>query len=312
MKKIYCVFCGEENNSKDEKCKNIKCKRKLNPKSHLFRNYVIDKCKGDIDGSIFDYLFKFIKTKLYGITLTASIIASTAIIITNALSNNYITELKEEPKFTYATKKYAYLGEGLSRAEVINKYIDYVKDGNLDGANGLIAENFLTQEELAMVPFDRARDKFYIGIKHDFIKDNNKFFKHIRPNNGISVYKDDEIGRFDYLHHIEPNVIHNDRFNINSTYIELSYCLSNDCTNDTQFTLMEVLETIEIKGNTYILSEYAFLTDNYSRVVRYIFDNNNGDLKNISNDDFYKIMDSCLDDNGTVICNLPLPKYGDE
>lgn len=310
VKKVYCIFCGEENNNKEQKCK--KCKRKLNPKSHLFRNYVIDKCRGDVSDTIFKSIIKFIKTKLYGITLSASIIASATVIITNAVTNNYITELKEEPKFSYASKQYNYLGEGLSTNEVINKYLEFVKNGDLESANGLIAENFLSDDELAMIPFDRANNKYYNKIKHDFIEYNNKFFKHINPNEGVSLFTDEGIGRFNNLYYNEPEVVRNDRFSIGSNYIELSYCLSNDCNNDTQFTLMEVLETISVNNKVYILSEYAFLTDNYSRVVRYIFDNNNGNLKDINNDKFYEIMDSCLDDNGTVICNLPLPKYGDE
>ena len=310
MSKIYCIFCGEENDSKDLKCKNKKCKRKLNPKSHLFRNYVIDKCKGDIDGSIFDHLISFVKNKLYGIILSASVVATVTVIVSNVIANNYIEELKEEPQFTYAKKEYAYLGEGLTEKEVVDKYLDFVKKGDLDGANGLIAENFLTKEQLGMVPLDRAKTKYYGKLKHDFLDSNHKFFGKLKDVE--EVHMDDAIGRFDYLFSIEPGVVINDRLEIQSDYVELLYCLKDDCENESGVRLMQVLETIKIDGKVYILSEYAFLTDNYSRIVRYLFDKYNGDFSNLDDKGFYEVMDSCLDENGKITCDLPLPEFGEE
>ncbi len=312
MGKIYCIFCGEENDDKEKNCKNTKCKKELNPKSHLFKNYVIDKCKGDIDDSLFNTILNFLKAKLYGFVLTLSIISTFAIVVTNAISNNYITELNEEPVFNYIKKEYTYLGSGLSSSEIVDKYLEYVKNKDLESASGLIADNFLSSEQLSMIPLDRANKKYYNKIKHDFALYNNKFFDHIKQPDGVTLNKNDFIGRFDDLNYNEPNTIHNDNFDINSYYMELDYCLNNDCNNETKFTLMEIIETIKIEGNVYILSEYAFLTDNYSRVVRYIFDNNNGNISNVSNDGYYNIIDSCLDENGKVICNLPIPEYGEE
>lgn len=309
MSKIYCVFCGEENNSSNKKCKNKDCNRELNPKSHLFRNYVIDKFKGEVDDSLFKLIIKFLKGNLYGMVLSVSIVTIIAIVISNSLSNNYITELKEEPIFTYAKKNYVYSGTGLSRDEIIDKYLEYVQNGDVDGANTLIAENFLTQEQLANVPISRLSSKDYRGIKHDFIDSNYKFFGNIK-HDGLTIDKDNYVGRFSYFDYIEPDVIHNSRFDLYSYYMELEYCLANDCNNTT--VIMEILETIEIEGNTYILSEYAFLTDNYSRVVRYMFDTNNGDFRNLDNDGYYRILDSCLDENGTIICDYPIPEFGEE
>ena len=94
--------------------------------------------------------------------------------------------------------------------------------------------------------------------------------------------------------------------------MELVYCTSNVCNTDSEFKLMQIIETIKIDGNVYILSEYAFLTDNYSRVVRYIFDNYNGNFSSVNNDAYYNVLDSCLDEYGKVICNLPIPEYGEE
>ena len=312
MGKIYCVFCGTENDSKEDKCKNPKCKRKLNPKSHLFRNYVIDKFKGDIDDSIFEIIFKFIKNNLYGVILSASVVATVTTVVINTINNNYVEELTEEPKFASIVNSYEYLGEGLSRSEVIDKYLSYVKNGDIKSANGLIAENFLTKEELDLIPFNKAEEKYYNKIKHDFIISNDKFFSDLSNNDGIKVHKDDGLGRFARLFYEEKELTNNSKINIVSHYIELTYCLSNNCNDEGILPLMEVLETIEVNGKTYILSEYAFLTDNYSRVVRYLFDEYNGDLSSLTNKKFYEVMDSCIDEYGKVTCNLKLPEFGEE
>lgn len=313
MSKIYCIFCGKENDEKEKICNNSKCKKELNPKSHLFRNYVIDKCKGDVDDSLFNLIFNFLKAKLFGIVLTLSVVSTVAVVVTNAISNNYITELNEKPAFNYNNKKeYSYLGSGLSSSEIVDKYLEYVKNKDIESASGLLADNFLSSEQLSMIPLNRANNKYYKKIKHDFISYNNRFFDHIKQEDGIRLHKHDFIGRFNDLNYNEPNTLHNNQFDLNSYYIELDYCTNNDCINGTTFSLMEIIETIEVDGNAYILSEYAFLNINYDRVVRYIFDNNNGNFSGVSNVDYNNVIDSCLDDYGKVICNLPIPEYGEE
>lgn len=307
MTKIYCVYCGEKNDSNDKKCN--KCKKKLNPKSHPFINYVVEKCKGDINDSLYKNIIKFLKAKMYGIILSASVIGTVTIVITNVISNDYITELKEEPVFSYSKKQYTYLGEGLNKNEVIDKYLGYILNSDIESANGLIAENFLTKDFLDSIPFDQINKRYYSKIKHELLTDNTKFTKYLSKDNGITIDKDAYVGRFSELHFLNPSVVHNDNFDINAHYIELSYCFDEDCTNNIK--LMEVIETIETEGNVYILSEYAFLTDNYSRVVRYMFDSNNGDLTNVDNNYYYNTLDTCLDEYGTVICDLPLPEFGE-
>ena len=58
MKKVFCVHCGSKNKYKDKIC--VKCKKKLNPKENLFKEYVINHIKdfflGDIDGKITDFI----------------------------------------------------------------------------------------------------------------------------------------------------------------------------------------------------------------------------------------------------------------
>ena len=261
----------------------------------------------DINDTLFNSILKYIKTNLYGIILSTTVIAAVSIAYVNYQSNDYITELKEEPIFQYDKKNYSYLGQGLTKEEVVDKYIEYLNNKDIDSANGLIAENFLTKEQLNKIPFDRINKKYYSNIKHDFIINNQKFFTNFANTNGFIINKDAYVGRFEDLNYLHPEEIHNSDLDIYAYYIELTYCIGSICDEVTK--LMEVLETITIEGNTYILSEYAFLTDNYSRIVRTIFLNN--DLSKIDYNYYISVFDKCLDEYGKVICDLSIVKFGE-
>ena len=91
--KIYCVYCGDKNNNTDLKCK--KCNKKLNPKEHLFRDYLYNHIKDDLKGKVEDNLFSIIKnyiiSHLYGSSLIISILfTGVALIISNTSQNNVI------------------------------------------------------------------------------------------------------------------------------------------------------------------------------------------------------------------------------
>ena len=309
MNKIYCIFCGEENNSKDKKCKNPKCGKELNPKSHLYRTYIYEKFKEDIGNSIFSHIISFLRRNLYGIIMSASIIATVSIIIVNGLSNSYITELKEEPIFEYATKVGPYSGAGLSNEQIVNRYVDLLQNNNIEEAKTLLAENYLSKDIIDSIPFDKSYQYYYKGLKHDLLKERNKFFTHldskiVQPEAGDS-------GRFGYaLGEVDP-VYDTSRYEIYGNYSEFHYCTNNDCNNDENkiIALIEIIETIKVDGNYYILSEYSgSLRDQYLRIERYLFEQHNGDFSNLSKDEFYKIMDDCEANN----CPITLPEVGSE
>ena len=98
-KKIYCVFCGLENDAVLEICSN--CKKNLHPKNHLFRDFLYDHIKDDLKGkvtdSIFSYLKNFIISHLYGTGMFLSVIFTTVVVITSSISGNYkiISDLSE-------------------------------------------------------------------------------------------------------------------------------------------------------------------------------------------------------------------------
>lgn len=98
--KIYCVYCGEKNNAMDTKCE--KCNKKLNPKEHLFREYIVDHIKDDIKGKTQDKIFSIIKnfiiSHLYGSIFTATLIFTIVSgIVTIVNSDNGIKEVTNKP-----------------------------------------------------------------------------------------------------------------------------------------------------------------------------------------------------------------------
>ncbi len=87
-KKIYCVYCGTENLYNDDHCK--KCKKELNPKNHLFRDFLYDHIKGDLKGNIEDNIFSLIKnfiiSHLYGSSLIISVLFTTTVLVISNLN----------------------------------------------------------------------------------------------------------------------------------------------------------------------------------------------------------------------------------
>ncbi len=92
--KIYCVFCGEENPSKEKKCQS--CGKKLNPHNHLFRDYlkdhIKDHIKEDAEDSIIQILKLWIIEHLYGVAITGALIFSVATIISTEIKAHRIKE----------------------------------------------------------------------------------------------------------------------------------------------------------------------------------------------------------------------------
>lgn len=88
--KIYCVYCGAENNCKDVFCK--ECDKKLNQNNHLFRDYLYnhikDDLKGDIEDNIFSLIKKFIMSHLYGTSLVISVLFTTSVLLFSNIKYN--------------------------------------------------------------------------------------------------------------------------------------------------------------------------------------------------------------------------------
>lgn len=117
-KKIYCVYCGSENLYEDDYCK--KCKKKLNPKNHLFRDFLYDHIKDDIKGNVEDNIFSLIKnfiiSHLYGSSLIVAVLfTATVMLIANFSHNSNVTNitsvqdmLNSNASSTYMVTLYTY------------------------------------------------------------------------------------------------------------------------------------------------------------------------------------------------------------
>ncbi len=96
--KIYCVYCGVENDIKEEKCK--KCGKSLHPKNQLFREFLYNHIRSDLKGkltdSIFSYLKNFIISHLYGTLMSIAVVfAATTIIASLKVPYKTISKLDD-------------------------------------------------------------------------------------------------------------------------------------------------------------------------------------------------------------------------
>lgn len=95
---VYCIYCGTENISGSKKC--IKCKKKLDSKEHLWRDYLYSHIKDDLKGNVTDKFFSlitnYVKSHLYGVILTITIVST---VITGVVTkvDDTIVEVTEKP-----------------------------------------------------------------------------------------------------------------------------------------------------------------------------------------------------------------------
>ncbi len=90
MNKIYCIYCGKENNIKDKKCKN--CKKNLKAHDFELLKFIGKEVKDDSKEKFIDYIFEFIKNlfvkHVYGIILSLSIVVAVGSTVLNLTNNN--------------------------------------------------------------------------------------------------------------------------------------------------------------------------------------------------------------------------------
>lgn len=97
MKKIYCNFCGTNNKITSEKC--IKCGKSLDQEDHPWREYLYDHIKDDLKGNVTDNIFSlitnFVKSHLYGVIISLTILVTATTGVVKVVNNSYIKEVKE-------------------------------------------------------------------------------------------------------------------------------------------------------------------------------------------------------------------------
>ena len=221
-KKIYCIYCGTENQLNDKKC--CECNKKLNPKEHQILDYLKDHIKDDLtekaQDKVIDIIINYIKSHLYGFILTMSIIITTTTIVTTTLDNESYEVVIEPPK-----EVKTYLGTGLDSSELTIKYFELLKNN---------------KAELASLLFE---DKgLYTSTNH--IYNNIDFFVNHYDSEKLKITR------------VIPNVIYLEGYEVSSVLAEYIYCQEEICTDETNnIKFVFIVECVEIDNNWYIFNE---------------------------------------------------------
>lgn len=104
---LYCIYCKEENSKKNIWCS--KCKKLIWFQRHPLIDYIFNNTKDNIidetSGNIFDFIKDFLISHLYGISLAATLLFTTAAIVLNNIGDkennpniNYVSERLELKK----------------------------------------------------------------------------------------------------------------------------------------------------------------------------------------------------------------------
>ena len=124
----YCTYCGTKCTDEMAICPN--CQKYLDPKENLFVEYLIsktkDKYKGDLEDSIIDAIINFIKSHLYGVILTISIVS---VAFTGVVSGDgYIKRVTKEPGSEIIEVKPHYSNDQKDIIEVVDDYFYYARN----------------------------------------------------------------------------------------------------------------------------------------------------------------------------------------
>lgn len=290
MKNIeYCVYCGTKNKKEDKKC--IKCYKKLNPKDRPLLNYIKSKIEGDLQGTLEDNIFsvitKYIKTHLYGLVLTCSVIATATCVVVNKVNTNYIEKVTEKPTFEEIT----YTGMDLTSLEVAQTYVNAVIEGNVKIIESLQLENFYPNiiKELEEYSLNNPNTWPLPALEHNFVDNREILLKSIvkDPYVGIDEYAvspEGYFGEYKYIGYV----------------ISMTYCSYNSCTYEedggiqNEVRTRESLYLIEIEDNYYVLGETKGVLFGVDEAVyrRALF-NTNGDTTNLSFEEELEKFDNC-------------------
>lgn len=303
--KIYCTFCGEENNKEDLACK--KCHRFLKRKDHPLIDYMEDKIKDEFTGGVkntaFSIINNYIKSHLYGFVLTLSIIASTTtVIVNNRIQNDEVNYVRE--KLTPTIASITYQGEGLSSYELAKKYVDAMESGNIDTVRGLQLDNFY--------PELLERIKTYQDQNKLDIWDSPATTHHLFDNRDIYFKMNETISAEGVEHYYlgDSELIREHReylgYQTDDYMLGLWYCNNHTCSTSiydgrthSDFSPNIQIQVISVEGKYYILGEKVTIYMGQNEEVYHMaLFRSKGDTTNLNFDEALKEYDSCGDYNG--------------
>lgn len=241
---IYCVYCGTGNVLEDKKCKN--CKKQLDPKNRPFRDYMIDKFKDKVDGDIQDNIIslivEFIKSNLYGVMLTCSIVFTAVAGISGGFeTSNEYKSVDTKPEVNIQLK---YKGEGLTPEEIVVKYGEALNNNDLNSIRSYELATFYPDiyEELKGSNLKVNGVVYYTFLdKNDLYDDSAVLFK-MEDNYDLGMYFGEnpqgKYGDYEFIRY--------------PLYIEYSYIDYVDEKGDNGYAFDYSIEFIKVDGNYYI------------------------------------------------------------
>lgn len=293
MENKYCIYCATENGKKAKVCK--KCGKKLKDKPHEFLKYLKSKIREDLiqntEDKFWSILINFIKSHLYGVVVSLSVIFTTTSLIATSISNNYIENVTEKPEFE---PKYAYVGEGLEPNELCEKYVNAILSDDIETVKGLQLENFYPQIYKEFVNY--YNDEMQKGtaiynlphIFHDLVANAKIYTSHPDPTGFYGKFRidiDKDIGvEIENGDVIKTTGIY-EKYNVDCLNFTAYYY------NDGNYTyynydaeVRDEIEFVEIDGNYYIIGEGPFYYWTSVRTLamrEYMIKNSNGDMSQI-------------------------------
>ena len=123
----YCIYCGTECDNGVAVCPS--CNKSFTERENLFIEFLIDKTKdkykGDLEDSIVEIIINFIKSHLYGVVLTISIVG---VVVTSVVSNDsYIQKVTKLPS-NEVVEMHNYTSDQNEIKKVVDDYFYYARN----------------------------------------------------------------------------------------------------------------------------------------------------------------------------------------
>ena len=276
--KIYCVYCGIENNLEGKKCS--KCKKQLDPKNTPFKDYLIDKVKdkvsGDIQENMFNLIIEYIKNHLYGFVLTCSIVfAVTSGMVSLVNKPEKYDVLNERPVIV---NNIEYLGTGLTPEEILIKYADAMNAGDIKSVKGYELNTFYPEVYNNLTD---KKSKDYVFLSNNELYDkSNILFKNEHSYEQSIFYGAQPKGKYDNQEFIRY-------------LLDIVYEFPEDTGDkDNLYAFSYLVEFIKINDNYYISGTEMdeFFTDIQESIYE-LFEKYQGDVSKFTIDDVYDYME---------------------
>lgn len=290
--KKYCVYCGTVHSTLDKRCK--KCLRSLDPKNQPVKEYLLKQGYGEIEDTALTFLKHYIKSHLYGLLLTCSVILTGASFITHAISNDtsYIHPVTERPSIL-AHDTGDNHNENESFFDVALSYVDALQKGNEQEASRYFLEN--TYPDLFMEIGASGEMKGSSYLEHKLFKYHSGLFPmpaegdyHINKNKEQKMY----LGKYPFR-----------TYEVYMNYCSFNTCKMVDSKQVFDFTVAFSVEIIEVEGKYYVFRDvesYPFgFKDN---LLLDVLLTNGGDTSQINFDGIEERYRNCVNDHPDEYC----------